>query len=161
MSIAIELHCCNLTAMKIRNSSSIIIIEITTSLLILLWIYTGLSKLIGHHAFLLQLQQQPFDQRFGPVISVLIPGIELSAVGLLIFKVTRLIGLWLSVVLMAVFTVYIALILLHVFKSIPCSCGGVLQQMGWKTHLYFNIFYLLVSLTGLFHHTGKEAAVTS
>jgi len=52
--------------------------------------------------------------------------------------------LYYAFVLMTVFTLYIAYMLLFTPK-LPCSCGGVLQQMTWKQHLLFNIGFTLLA----------------
>jgi len=30
--------------------------------------------------------------------------------------------------------------------NLPCSCGGVLQQMTWNQHLIFNVVFTLLAL---------------
>jgi hypothetical protein len=51
---------------------------------------------------------------------------------------------------MAAFTGYVGLILVNYFGRVPCSCGGVLKIMGWKTHFVFNLFFLLLTVTGIY-----------
>jgi hypothetical protein len=31
-------------------------------------------------------------------------------------------------------------------KELPCSCGGVLQEMSWGQHIVFNIVFTLLAL---------------
>ncbi|MDQ2656909.1 MAG: hypothetical protein M3Y60_05770, partial [Bacteroidota bacterium] len=33
--------------------------------------------------------------------------------------------------------------------ELPCSCGGVLNSLGWKAHLVFNIVFTLLSIVGI------------
>lgn len=49
---------------------------------------------------------------------------------------------------MVIFTAYIVVIL-QFSEEIPCACGGVLQSLGWKEHLIFNIVFSLIALTGV------------
>ncbi|RYF25076.1 MAG: DoxX family membrane protein [Flavobacteriales bacterium] len=130
------------------KSTSISIIAISC-LLILLWVYTAMSKLTGFAKF----EQEMAAQNFGPssteILVWTIPTVELIAAFALLFGKTRLYGFVLSFVLLLLFTGYIALVLLGSFEKIPCSCGGVLQQLGWQAHFWFNVFFLLLSAMGI------------
>lgn len=128
-----------------------------TALLVLLFFYTALSKLLGFQAFRGQLLLQPFPEWALEYLLWGLPAIELVACGLLFFRGTRRYGLYLSTLLMAVFTGYVALVLLRFFGSIPCSCGGVLEQMGWGEHLAFNLFFLALAITGTRLHLKAES----
>ncbi|MGY0036285.1 MauE/DoxX family redox-associated membrane protein [Pedobacter sp. NJ-S-72] len=64
-------------------------------------------------------------------------------------KGSRLLGLILSALLMVLFTGYIALVLSGYYDHIPCSCGGVLNSLEWRTHLWFNVFFLVLAGVGL------------
>jgi hypothetical protein len=78
-----------------------------------------------------------------------IPSIEvLIAIGL-IFEKTRIPAFYGSLGLMSAFTIYTVTILLHAFRYIPCSCGGVIRKLTWHQHLYFNLFFVGISLLGL------------
>lgn len=125
-------------------------LTIITALLIILYSYTALSKLATLQVFRTQLRMQPFpDELIGP-LTVLIPVTELIATALLLRITTRIYGFYLSAAMMLVFTGYICLVLLDVFGKTPCSCGGVLQQMGFGAHLLFNLFFLAISLIGIY-----------
>jgi hypothetical protein len=39
---------------------------------------------------------------------------------------------------------------------IPCSCGGVLQEMGWGEHLVFNICFVLLALAAILCYRKQE-----
>jgi hypothetical protein len=123
--------------------------EIASSLIVMLFIYTALSKLIDYNIFRYQLQRSPFFSAYSESIAWLIPSLELIAAILLIIKQTRLAGFYLSFFLMLSFTGYIYAIL-HFADEIPCSCGGVLSMMNWNQHFIFNIAFTLVALTGIF-----------
>src|SRR5690606_40838422 len=73
---------------------------------------------------------------------------------------TRLWGLIGSLTLMLSFEAYIAWMKIMEIQTgmrLPCTCGGIVSQMGWTTHLYFNgIFILLLSLSIYFLQTWKK-----
>lgn len=124
-------------------------VEVITVLLIFLFVYTAISKMVDSNTFGKQLYNHPLPHRFTGHLVWLIPLIELITAGLLTISSTRLYGLLFSVILMTVFTVYVGLISFGVFSKIPCSCGGVIASMSWTGHLVFNIIFLLLAIVGL------------
>jgi hypothetical protein len=129
------------------------ILQIISSLLILLWVYTAGSKLSSIGEFEKELKNQVFGDRIAAILLWLLPSVELLAAALLLFTKTTKIGLILSTLLMGTFTAYIALVLSGHFQKVPCSCGGVLKQLGWQAHLWFNLFFLSMSATGIWLST--------
>jgi len=67
---------------------------------------------------------------------------------LLIFEKSRLTGFYLSFLLMVLFTAYIVIIL-NFTSFTPCSCGGVLEDLGWTEHLIFNVVFILLAIFAL------------
>jgi len=127
-----------------------IIIEIISSLLILLFLYASVSKWLAFKLFIGEMNNQPFPNWLTPFLVWSIPFIEvIIAIGL-IFEKTRIPALYASLFLMLAFTIYTVVILLHAFKYIPCSCGGVIRKLTWPQHLFFNLFFVGISLLGIF-----------
>lgn len=122
---------------------------------ILLFVYAAISKLITFEAFQVQLTQSPLLSAYANIIAYLVLGAELLFALLLCLKTTRLLGLYLSYGLMVAFTLYIYLIL-NYSDFIPCSCGGILEKMGWNEHLWFNIIVSLLALVALFFEEHKR-----
>jgi hypothetical protein len=56
------------------------------------------------------------------------------------------------------FTFYIVIIL-NFSSFIPCSCGGILEKLGWREHLIFNIFFLFLALAAAVLFYGKRQAL--
>ena len=136
-----------------------IIIEIISSLLILLFLYASVSKWLSFKTFIGEMNNQPFPNWMTPFLVWSIPFIEvLIAVGL-IFEKTRVQSLYASLFLMLAFTIYTVVILLHAFKYIPCSCGGVIRKLTWPQHLFFNLFFVGISLLGIILKKREPAAV--
>ncbi|MGN6639525.1 MAG: MauE/DoxX family redox-associated membrane protein [Mucilaginibacter sp.] len=124
-------------------------------LLIVLWVYAAASKLLAFSEFQDQMSEQPLPPVLQHVLAYLLPAGELAAAGLLVFKRTTVTGLYGSAIMLTVFTAYIALGLLHVFARVPCSCGGILQHLGWGDHLVFNSIFLLINIIGI-HQSKRE-----
>lgn len=134
--------------LQMFNKAKDIILIVSVSLLIFLWVYTAASKLSDITEFRRQLYNQSFTRAFANVLLWIIPSIELITALLLLFKSTRFAGLIFSLILMIVLTCYIALVLIGYFERVPCSCGGVLRSLTWETHLWFNLFFLFISFWG-------------
>ncbi len=126
------------------------ILVVIASLLVLLFVYTAVSKLLVFDVFKKQMVNQAIPSWLSAALIWTLPEIELLTSVLLLTQRFRMAGLWLSLVLMSLFTAYIAYILTGLAGRQPCSCGGVLQVLGWKAHLVFNIFFLLLSVTGIY-----------
>lgn len=130
--------------MKTTSKTSNTFILIARLLFILLFSYAAVSKLLDYETFETQLGQSPLLSDYAGLVSVGVIVIELIVSGLLMFHKTGLIGLYLSFFLMAMFTTYI-IVILNFSSSIPCSCGGVLDTLGWSEHLIFNVFFIGVA----------------
>lgn len=124
------------------------IIEIISSLLIILFIYTALSKLSSYNSFTVQLSKSPFITSYAKAIAWGLPAIEILISLLLVFKRTKLIGLYASFFMMSLFTAYL-IIMLNFSYHIPCSCGGVLQNLSWNEHIVFNAFFIIIAGAGV------------
>jgi hypothetical protein len=122
-------------------------IDIICALLIFLFIYTGISKLLDYHTFRRQLGQSPFITFYAPLLAWALPLGEIIIAGMLSFNRSRLMGLYLSFFLLCLFTFYLAA-MLQLSYYIPCSCGGVLQALSWQAHIILNIVFILLAAAG-------------
>jgi uncharacterized membrane protein YphA (DoxX/SURF4 family) len=130
--------------MKLAAKTKNVIIEIITILYILLFVYAAVSKLLDFENFQVQLGQSPLLSAFAGVVSYAVPIVELFIALLLIFPKYRLVGLFSAFSLMVLFTTYITIIL-NFSSFIPCSCGGILEKMGWTEHLIFNLVFVVLA----------------
>lgn len=134
-----------------KHQISKTVFQVAKFLLILLFTYTGISKLSGHEQFEAQLSLQPDLAPLSLFLSWMLPVAELLTVLFLLFERTLLSGLLSATFLMTAFTIYVAGMLLFQ-SSLPCSCGGVIAQMTWKEHLIFNFFFMCLSWMALIYH---------
>ena len=121
---------------------------VTCYLLVFLFTYTGVSKLIDHEVFEAAILRSPIIRQQAPIISWLIPVIELLIAVMLLLQQYRKAGLLLSLLLLIIFTAYIGYMILFI-PNLPCSCGGVLKELSWGNHLLFNSFFILLILISL------------
>lgn len=134
--------------MKISISFKNIIIDIICLLYIILFVYAAVSKLLDFENFQIQLGQSPLLSSFAGIVSWIVPIVELLIVALLIFPSMRFWGLWTAFSLMIMFTAYI-FIILNYSSFVPCSCGGILEKMGWEEHLIFNSVFIMLAAAGI------------
>jgi putative oxidoreductase len=120
------------------------LVAVTCALLILLFTYTAVSKLIDMYGFAYDMHNQPFPRWFSSALVYLLPALELAIALFLFFGRTRNAALWASLLLMGLFTVYSGLVLLNVFNRVPCSCGGVIKKLSWRQHTVFNLFFVVL-----------------
>ena len=113
-----------------------------------LFIYASAAKLFNHEQFERQISQMPTFSGIAALVAWVIPGIELAVCGLLAFNMTRLIGLVLSFVLLAIFTLYI-LIILNFAEQLPYSDGSMMDSLGWKGNLALNLLFIGLSYLGM------------
>lgn len=132
----------------IGHKSKNAIVEIIALLFVILFLYTAISKLLDHSVFKQQLAQSPVLKPIAPFIAWGIPIVEILVSNMLFFPVTRLQGLYASITLMVIFTCYI-IVILTLSEELPCSCGGVLEQLSWPAHLVFNIVFIALGVAGI------------
>lgn len=131
---------------------------------ILLFIYASVSKLLEFENFQVQIGQSPLLSAYAGLVSYAVIALELIIVLLLMFPRTNLLGLYASTALMSAFTIYIFLIL-NYSEFVPCSCGGILEKMGWTEHLIFNILCVMMGGLSVFisekavHKTNRKIAL--
>ena len=131
------------------------LIEVTAYLLVFLFVYTALSKWFTYDIYLYDLTRSPELGRFALPISILIPGSELLAAVLLIMPSKRKWGFMLSLLLMTMFTLYVAYVLIFA-ESLPCTCGGIIRDLTWPQHLVFNIFFTFLAALGVLYYKRND-----
>src|SRR5436190_18401832 len=132
------------------------IVEVISALFILLFVYAATSKLIDYQKFRVQLGQSPMLTAFAGWVAWIIPSVEIIIAIMLALPRLRLTALYAAFSLMVMFTAYIIAIT-KFSEYVPCSCGGVLQNMSWNQHLLFNIGLVLLGLAGILLHSDTSA----
>jgi uncharacterized membrane protein YphA (DoxX/SURF4 family) len=113
-----------------------------------LFLYTGISKLIDYDVFRENIADSPILATFATPIAWGLPWIEFLVTAMMIIPRWRLKGLYASLALMLAFTAYIVAILLF-DEHLPCSCGGILQQLSWPQHIVLNLVFIILAIGGI------------
>lgn len=117
--------------------------------LCILFIYAATMKAIDFRQFMTDITKSPLLANIpASVTGIGILALEFAAALLLAFPKARMYGLYLSAFLMLLFSVYMS-VLYFFYVNIPCSCGGILGQMGYPAHIVFNIAFTLLAFTGI------------
>ena len=139
-----------------------VILEVIATLLVLLFLYASLSKFLDFKTFIKEMNNQPLPNSWTPFLVWCIPCTEIALSIALIFERTRLPGLYGSLILMSLFTLYTIIILLHGFSYIPCSCGGIIRRLTWRQHLVLNLFFMALAITGIIlHHKNSRQRINT
>lgn len=125
------------------------IADAISAILLLLFLYAAVSKLLDHERFQQALQMSPLLENQSEVIAWLLPITEIIVALVLFFPRFRLKGLYASFVLLAIFTIYLTYMVAF-SPHLPCNCGGILKRLTWKQHILFNTFFIVLSLIGIY-----------
>jgi uncharacterized membrane protein YphA (DoxX/SURF4 family) len=140
--------------MKISTSLKNAFADLIGALLLLLFIYTSVSKFLDYDKFVFQMRLSPVPlmKILAPILGWLMPFIEvLIAIGLaagFFYDNLKIKALYSSVMLLIIFEIYIGIMLLS-GSNLPCTCGGIISQMGWEQHLLFNAFFIIAGIISL------------
>lgn len=134
--------------MRLSAKTQSLIVEFISILYIVLFVYAAVSKLLDFDNFQVQLGQSPLISSFAGPVSYVVPIIEIIISIFLAIPRLRKIGLYFGFSLMVMFSVYIFIMITY-SPFVPCSCGGILEKMGWTTHLFFNIGFVLLGGIGI------------
>ena len=130
-------------------------VNIVAYLTALLFAYAAMSKLLDFENFQVQLAQSPLLSAYAGFISFAVIFVELLLAILLCLPKTQKMALYGSLGLMSAFTFYIHTIL-HYSDFVPCSCGGILEKLGWTEHMIFNMFFVFLAFSAILIKERKE-----
>ncbi|HMI02175.1 MAG TPA: MauE/DoxX family redox-associated membrane protein [Pedobacter sp.] len=125
-----------------------IISDTAAYLLLALFMYTAASKILTINAFSSTLAKSPIIGSYSLFVAWLIPISEIVISLLLIIAGTRKLGLYASLALLGIFTIYLVYMVSSGTK-LPCHCGGAISTMTWQQHIWFNAAFLLIAAIGI------------
>ncbi len=120
-----------------------------STILGLLMLYSGSSKLLDFHNFTEQIDKSPFLYNRFEILPVLLITIETVLGVLLLTRYKRKLVLYFHLYLMSSFTVYIYL-MMQKASYLPCACMGIFESLSWQEHLWVNIILVVLNLIAIF-----------
>jgi hypothetical protein len=132
-----------------------ILIDFISALLLLLFLYTSINKLYYHDSFEFMLSRSPFIHAVAMPLSWLLPVTEVFTAILLFFNGSKLKGLYVSLLLLCLFTVYL-IVSISTSQDLPCSCGGVISKLSWRQHILFNSICIGLAIAAIALHNKNN-----
>lgn len=136
-----------------------LIVDIICAAILLLFLYTALRKLLDLGNFKSVLIMSPLMRPFAGIIAWALPIAEIGIVLLLVFPKTKVKGLYTAFITLVIFTIYIIYMVIFT-PRLPCSCGGVLKSLTWTQHIFFNLFWILMAVTGIAIYRQIKKVIT-
>ncbi|WP_068247739.1 MauE/DoxX family redox-associated membrane protein [Hydrotalea flava] len=126
------------------------LVYIFSSVLIFVFLYSSLQKIIDFDNFISTLSKSPFlYNKFIKETGIFIILIEIAIVLLLISNRLKVWGFLFAFLVLLLFNGYIILMLVY-SPYLPCSCGGFIEELTWRQHIVFNFVLIIFSLCGYF-----------
>ncbi|EHQ25558.1 MauE/DoxX family redox-associated membrane protein [Mucilaginibacter paludis] len=113
-----------------------------------LFFYTAHAKTVDHDRFLKGLARVHLISGFALFLSYAVPIVEFLVALLLLVPNTAKTGLYCFIAVMSAFTIYIASALIWE-PTLPCHCGGAIEKLSWGQHIWFNLAFILIAITGV------------
>jgi hypothetical protein len=130
-------------------------IDIIAAGFIFLFAYTAINKLLNIISLRIVLKDYPLIGNFYQWFAWGLPILEFCIVALLLIRRTKIIGLYASLILMSLFTLYVTYLFIFA-PHMPCTCGGMLQKLSWPGHLAFNLLSILLAAVAIILHKRSK-----
>jgi hypothetical protein len=130
-------------------------VDIITYFFILLFLYTGVAKLMEMNVVKEQIASSPFLGAFAGIIAWTLPICEILSAIALFIPAFRLKAFYVTLALMSLFTIYVIVILLA-DNHLSCSCGGIIEELSPKEHVLFNSACVILSIVAIAAERRQE-----
>jgi Methylamine utilisation protein MauE len=132
-----------------------VLVDIITYFFIVLFLYTGVAKLMEVHFFKEQLVSSPFLGSVAGLITWVLPIGELLLAIALFITPLRLKALYATLALMSLFTVYV-IVIFFMDNHLSCSCGGIIEELSPKEHMLFNSACVILAMIAIAIERSRE-----
>ena len=133
-----------------------VLLEIIIALLVLLFLYAGVTKAMDYNFFATQLLRSPWINGYAGYIAWVVPAFEiLIAIMLLLGGNFRKFALFAYAGSLIVFSIYITAVLLS-GEKVPCSCGGLIQNLSWPKHILLNLSFAVLAVIAILLQRNKS-----
>lgn len=136
----------------------IALVDIICFFFILLFVYTGIAKLMEVYLFKEQIISSPFLGSLAGFVTWALPIGELLLAIALFIPVSRLPALYATLVLMTLFTIYV-IVLLFMDGHLSCSCGGIIEELSPRQHVLFNSACVILCTMAIAVHRRPQPSL--
>jgi len=134
-------------------------IRVLAAIIAMMFFYAGAVKLGFYQETVREMRNQVFPIMIADLLSWFIPLIEIGIVVCLVYEPFRRIGLWSSLMLLSLFSIYILLASTKIFGRTPCSCASILWQNSTYWHQFgFNLLFITMTIIALWLNYRKDQA---
>jgi len=130
--------------------------EVICLVLFMVFLFVGLDKILDFRRFQWAIETSPPIRQLAVWLPYSMVTIEIVIAVALIVPRWRLLGLYASFSLLAIFSAYIIFVIL-MCTYLPPSCGGVLPKITWTQQLALNFLLLAFSYWGLISYNRMQA----
>ncbi len=124
------------------------LVNVIAFLFIILFLYTAVEKFMEINTFRDQLLSSPLLRGYAKILTWALPVVEVILAIILLIPRFRLLGLYASLSMMVAFTIYV-LIIIHIDDNISCSCGGIIENLSPRVHIFFNMIAVGLAAIGI------------
>lgn len=121
---------------------------ITSWLLAAIMIYGTAIKLWSYSTSKVGFDFFPFVENHHRLVFWGLISLQLCVAFFLIFRKTRLAGLYAAFFLLISLSTYLYL-MLHYSTHVPCFCTGIIPRLSWQGHLWFTIGFTVLAGAGV------------
>lgn len=133
----------------------ILLADIFSGILLIVFLYTSLSKFRELNSFRFVLEQSSILKPFAYILYWLLPLVEFILAVLLFIPATRVKAIYFSLFLLALFIVYLSYMLSLPSRLRICNCGGIISSLSWEKHILLNFILLIMGITALILYRSK------
>lgn len=134
-----------------KNNVKHIFKQLTVILLIVLFLYTSVNKLLDFSIFKEELGELPLPDHMITGLAITVIVMEFIASIFLAIPRFLLKGLYLSIGLLSIFTAYIIWLLL-LNNGQDCGCGGIIELLPPELHIILNGAFITISVWSIIQH---------
>lgn len=139
-----------------KHTGQILITNSLALLFISLFAYAALNKPFSYSVFKDQLSQVHPIAQAATFLAWTIPLFELMVVVLLLWPSFRRWGFFSFLGLILLFTGFL-IYTLYFSLYTPCSCGGIISGIDWRSHILFNLFFIGLAVLGILLEPSKSS----
>lgn len=125
-----------------------LLLQAVSALIAALFVYAAVSKILHLEQTKVHLGQSPFISEYAIPLAYGVPAMEIAIATLLVFPAWQFLGLLTALFMLNLFNAYI-LAMLSFSHYVPCSCGGVIEQLSWKGHIALNTVFACMAFVAL------------
>jgi hypothetical protein len=134
--------------------------EILSSAMVIMWCYGATKKIIKHDRFNAEISWFPLISNVATFISYAFPALLLITSVLITINKTRLLGLYISLGILAILNAYLFSVV-RFAEKVPCSCSGIWDNIEWNGQMIINLVFIVINVVAIVNHARMKKAMAT